>query len=69
MQRTDNQKIEKRLYTVIEAAFYLGRSIYSVRNLIWSGEIPFIQEGRGGKIWLDIKDLDNYIDVSKGYFS
>ena len=60
--------VRKRLYTVREAAYFLGRSEYSVRVLIWGKKIPVLKnEGRGSKIWLDINDLNNFIQNSKGF--
>jgi excisionase family DNA binding protein len=53
----------KRLLTLREAAHYLGRSIWGVRELIWKGALPFIQDGR--KQYLDIRDLEGYIEVHK----
>jgi len=62
--------VRKRLYTVREAAYFLGRSEFSVRVLIWGKKIPVLKnEGRGSKIWLDINDLDSFIDKGKGYFN
>jgi len=53
----------KRLYTIKEAAIYLGRPVWGVRTLIWGGKIPVIQDGR--KYYLDIRDLDGYIEREK----
>jgi len=55
--------LKKRLYSVPEAAMYLGRSIWSVRALIWNGELPHIRVGR--RIHLDIIDLDQWVDKNK----
>jgi len=54
---------EKRLYTVQEAALYLGRSVYSMRSLIWTGRVPVVQHGR--RQWIDLMDLDRYIQNNK----
>ena len=57
----------KRLYTVKEAAMYLGRSTWGVRELIWAGRIPVVRpEGR--KIFLDILDLEKFIDQNKSTY-
>lgn len=53
----------KRLYTLREAGEYLGRPVWGIRELIWSGKIPVIQDGR--KMYLDIIDLDSYIERFK----
>jgi len=55
----------KRLYTVEEAALYLGRGVDSVREMIWRREIPIVQRGDRGKIWLDIEDLSKWIEGNK----
>ena len=53
----------KRLYTVLEAAMYLGRSTWSVRRLIWAGEIPAAKVGR--RVHLDVKDMEALIERNK----
>jgi excisionase family DNA binding protein len=58
----------KRLYTIPEAAHYLGRSSYSMRTLIWNGELPVIKNGEGGKMWIDVNDLDLWIDRNKAEY-
>jgi hypothetical protein len=44
-------KTLKRLYSLPEAAVYLGRSTWSVRRLIWNGEL-FQVERVGGCMWI-----------------
>ena len=56
---------KKRLYNLKEAALYLGRTVWGIRELIWSGRIPVIQDGR--KQYIDIYDLDKYIEGNKKY--
>ena len=51
--------IPKRLYTVEEAAHYLGRTVWSVRELIWKGELPLVRVGR--RVHLDFDDLNAFI--------
>ena len=53
----------KRLYTIPEAAAYLGRSVWSMRELYWRGRLPAVRDGR--RIYFDIKDLDRYIESNK----
>jgi len=60
---TPHSPIIKRLYSISEAAVYLGRSIWSVRELIWKGSLPCVREGR--RVHLDITDLDHWIDQNK----
>lgn len=53
----------KRLYTLKEAGEYLGRSEYSVRTLIWGGVLPVVRSGK--KQWVDILDMDLFIEKNK----
>jgi len=55
--------LKKRLLTVEEASLYLGRSLSSVRELIWSGDLPYVKAGRRNH--LDIYDLDRWIEQHK----
>ncbi len=59
------KRISQRLYTVKDAAVYLGRTVWGVRELIWSGELPVIKSGRGGKQYIDVLDMDAFIDRNK----
>ncbi|MBW2053502.1 MAG: helix-turn-helix domain-containing protein [Deltaproteobacteria bacterium] len=63
-----NEMIQ-RLYTLPEAAIYLGRSVYSVRELIWKGLLPVIQHTPRGKMWIDRVDIDRLIETEKRTFS
>jgi excisionase family DNA binding protein len=60
-----NRVIEKRLLSIKEAAVYLGRGTYSMRELLWGGQLPYLQCGKGGKLWVDRKDLDSWIEANK----
>ena len=60
---TPQSSIKKRLYSVPEAATYLGRSVWSVRELIWNGSLPSVRMGR--RVHLDIIDLDRWIEKNK----
>ena len=53
----------KRLYTVKEAAVYLGRTDWGVREIIWKGLVPEVRHGR--KIYIDVLDLDRFIERNK----
>jgi len=59
----------KRLYTLKEAAEYLGRSDWSMRDLIWKRNIQVVQPAGARKIYLDIIDLDNFINNNKVLYS
>ena len=55
--------LHKRLYNLQEAAVYLARPVFSVRTLIWKGALPYVKEGR--RQYLDVHDMDKYIERSK----
>jgi excisionase family DNA binding protein len=56
-------KLKKRLYTVEEAGAYLGRSVWSIRELIYNGNLPCVKVGR--RVHVDIHDLDKFIEKYK----
>jgi excisionase family DNA binding protein len=58
----------KRLYTLKEAAQYLGRSEWSMRDLIWGGKIPVVKQGENRKIYLDILDLNEFVNRNKSIY-
>lgn len=60
--------LKKRLFTLKEAADYLGRSEWGVRELIWAGEIPVVRQEGGRKIFLDIEDLNDFINRNKSIY-
>lgn len=53
----------KRLYSVPEAAHYMGRTVDALREMIWAGRLPFVKEGR--RVFIDKKDMDDYIEQNK----
>ena len=55
--------IEKRLYSLDEAAIYLGRSVWSVRRLIWNGDLPQVRAG--GRVHVDVRDMEAFIEKHK----
>ena len=50
-----------RLFDLGAAASYLGRSVYSLRTLVWNGHVPVVRSGN--KMGVDIRDLDRWIDA------
>ena len=65
--RVDNP-VPKRLYTIKEAATFLGRGVWGVRDLIWKGVLPVVKMEGGKKLYLDILDLDRFIDHHKSIY-
>ena len=60
--------LTKRLYTLKEAAHYLGMSVWGLRGLIYGGEIPVVRAKAGRKIYFDIEDLDKFINQNKAVY-
>lgn len=60
-----NKPLGKRLYTLKEAAQYLGRSVWSMRELVYSGKIPFVKPDGERKYFFDISDLVGFVEKNK----
>jgi excisionase family DNA binding protein len=56
----------KRLYSVPEAAAYLGRTVDGLREMLYAGRLPYIKDGR--RVLLDVQDMDAYIERNKTRF-
>ena len=63
-----SNNVRKRLYTLKEAAAYLGRSEWGMRELIWAGMIPVVKQREARKIFLDINDLDRFVETNKAVY-
>ena len=55
--------LPQRLLTLPQAANYLGRTLWSMRELVWKGSIPIVRDGK--RIFVDITDLDSYVTKNK----
>jgi excisionase family DNA binding protein len=53
----------QRLYNLRAAAEYLGRPVWGIRELVWAGKLPVVKDGR--KQYVDIQDMDRYIERNK----
>ncbi len=58
-----NQNQPKRLLDVVGAGEYLGVSAWTVRELVWKGDLVCVKVGR--LVRIDIRDLDCFIEASK----
>jgi len=54
---------KQRLFTLPEAAGYLGRTLWSMRHLAGKGSLPCVREGK--RIFFDVNDLNKYIERNK----
>ena len=57
--------MRKRLFTLKEAAGYLGRGDSGMRELAWAGDIPVVKKEKARKLYFDLYDLDSYIEKNK----
>jgi len=58
-----NNHLPKRLFRLKEASVYMGRPASSLRTLIHNGQLPVVKEGK--VFYLDVRDLDKFIDGHK----
>ncbi len=55
--------VSPRLLTLPEAAHYLGCTLWSIRELIWKGQLPYTRFGK--RFQVDRRDLDELVDREK----
>jgi hypothetical protein len=55
--------VKPRLFTIDQAAVYIGRTPKAVRCLADNGAFPMVRSD--GRIMLDVRDLDSWIDNGK----
>ena len=65
MSKTVRSVLNKRLLRSAEAADYLGVSVWTLRRLIQTGDLPVVQRGEAGKFLVDLRDLDGFIERNK----
>lgn len=53
----------KRLYSIKEAAVYLGRSEWTMAEIVRSGRISYISDGK--RKFIDVLDLETWIMRNK----
>lgn len=58
----------RRLLKLKAAGEYLSMSPWKVRQLIWAGKLPVVQDGEGSPFLLDVADLDRYVEKTKHTF-
>ena len=61
--KADRPIIFQRLYSVEDAAKYLGRSVYAVREIYYAGKLPVVRID--GRVFIDVQDMDLLIKNSK----
>ena len=58
-----NNPLNRRLFSIKEVAAYLGRSPWTVAEMVRTGKFPYVPDGK--RKLLDIKDVDRWIDMNK----
>jgi hypothetical protein len=47
------------------AAEYLGLTVWGMRERIWAGDIPVVRFPGGRKMYVDVRDLESFIERNK----
>lgn len=55
----------QRLMPLKQAAEYLGLTLWAIRERIWAGQLPVVQFPGGRKQYIDVRDLDGFIEKNK----
>jgi hypothetical protein len=64
-QGTTNPMPSPRLLPLKQAAQYLGLTVWAIRERIWAGQIPVVQFPGGRKQYIDVQDLECFIQNNK----
>jgi hypothetical protein len=54
-----------RLLPLKDAAQWLGLTVWSLRERIWAGDIPVVKFPGGRKQFIDVQDLEEFIQRNK----
>ncbi|RLB27761.1 MAG: hypothetical protein DRH11_18220 [Deltaproteobacteria bacterium] len=60
-----NNQLQPRLLPLKRAADYLGLSVWAMRERIWAGDIPVVRFPGGRKMYVDVKDIEMFIQRNK----
>lgn len=63
LQNGHNSPFNPRLLTIEQAGVYIGRTREAVQSLVATGKLPTVRSDR--RVFLDVKDLDRWIDEHK----
>jgi excisionase family DNA binding protein len=59
----DTPASRARLLSLRDAAVYVALSYWTLRELIWRGELPSVRVGR--RVLVDLEDLDSFVERCK----
>ena len=54
-----------RLLPLKKAADYIGLTVWALRERIWAGDIPVVRFPGGRKQFIDVKDIEAFIERNK----
>ena len=54
-----------RLLPLKQAAQWLGLTVWAMRERIWAGDIPVVQFPGGRKMFIDVQDMEAFIQNNK----
>ena len=54
-----------RLLPLKDAATWLGLTVWAMRERIWAGDLPVVQFPGGRKQYIDVQDLETFIENNK----
>jgi len=57
--------ISPRLLALKDATNWLGLTVWAMRERIWAGDIPVVQFPGGRKQYIDVHDLEAFINTNK----
>jgi excisionase family DNA binding protein len=58
-----NNLPERRIFSINEIAIFLGRSKWTIAEMIRTGKLPYIKDGK--RKLLDILDVEQWIEKNK----
>ena len=58
-------RMSPRLLPLKEAAKYIGLTVWGIRERIWAGDIPVVRFPGGRKMFVDVRDLEKFIEANK----
>ena len=57
----------KRLYSLREVSQYMGISVQGLWRMLRDGELSAIQASAGRKVWIDLADIDRWIEAHRTF--
>ncbi len=54
-----------RLLPLKQAAEYIGLTTWGMRERIWAGDIPVVRFSGGRKMFVDVQDIEKFIEKNK----